>query len=504
MTVAFLSFVSQLPNALALAGAFLVAGFLVTRLAFGDNPVARFVAQLASFAGFTIMLFAAGVLPSEPTPKGDPNFEYLVISVFKSVWWVAAAWLFAGFFRAILVFKGQPRETRFLQDLVVGAVYITAVLAIVADVFDIPVSGLLAASGVIAIVLGLALQNTLGDVFSGVVLNLAKPYRPGDWIILDGGMQGRVVETDWRATHILTPDNDLAIIPNSIIAKTKLINASQPMQAHGLTIVVRLEPTVAPSAGSAALVAALLSCNQILQTPAPTVTVRALDAVAAEYEIQYFVEMIEQGPAAQSELFDLVFRHCASAGIRLAPPTTSPALLPPRVVPSDAANTPRRLLDRLPIFARLSEDERIQLAPKMKRRTYKSGDVLVEQGSVAQALFILSAGVLVAVQNHAATKEEAMRLAPGDSFGEAGLLAGVATMFTIKALTKATVYEISKVDLAPILKERPTIAAELGEILAQRQAIGKARLEEFAERSNPDENLATRLGQRVKDLFGLT
>ncbi|MGA2494859.1 MAG: mechanosensitive ion channel family protein [Roseiarcus sp.] len=228
------------------------------------------------------MLFAAGVLPSEPTPKGDPNFEYLVISVFKIVWWLAASWLFAGFFRAVLVFKGQPRETRFLQDLVVGAVYITVVLAIVADVFDMPVSGLLAASGIIAIVLGLALQNTLGDVFSGVVLNFAKPYRPGDWIILDGGMQGRVVETDWRATHILTPENDLAIIPNSIIAKAKLINASQPMQAHGLTIVIRLELAVAPAAGSAALEAALLSCNQILRSPAPTVTVRALDAVAVE------------------------------------------------------------------------------------------------------------------------------------------------------------------------------------------------------------------------------
>ena len=100
-------------------------------------------------------------------------------------------------------------------------------------------------------------------------------------------------------------------------------------------------------------------------------------------------------------------------------------------------------------------------------------------------------------------KEEATRLAPGDSFGEAGLLAGVATMFTIKALTKATVYEISKVDLAPILKERPAIAAELGEILAHRQAIAKARLEEFAERNNPDESLATKLAQRVKDLFGL-
>ena len=114
--------------------------------------------------------------------------------------------------------------------------------------------------------------------------------------------------------------------------------------------------------------------------------------------------MIEQGPAAQSELFDLVFRHCASAAIRLAPPPASPALLPPHILRSDTADMPRRLLDHLPIFARLSEEERIQLAPKMKQRTHKAGDVLVEQGSVAQALFILTAGVLVAIQNHGEIK----------------------------------------------------------------------------------------------------
>ncbi len=114
---------------------------------------------------------------------------------------------------------------------------------------------------------------------------LRRGYHPGDWIILDGGTQGCVVETDWRATHILTPDNDLAIIPNSIIAKARLISASQPVRAHGLTIIIRLEPTVTPSGGRVALQAALLSCNRILRTPAPTVAVRSLDAVAAELVI---------------------------------------------------------------------------------------------------------------------------------------------------------------------------------------------------------------------------
>ena len=139
----------------------------------------------------------------------------------------------------------------------------------------------------------------------------------------------------------------------------------------------------------------------------------------------------------------------------------------------------------------------------MKRRTHRVGDVLVQQGSVARALSILSAGVLIAVQKNGAVEEEALRLAPGDSFGEAGVLAGAATMFKIKALTKAIVYEIAKEDLAPIIEQRPALAAALGEVLARRQAVGKARLEDFADRNKPDNNLASRLSQRVKDLFGV-
>ena len=96
----------------------------------------------------------------------------------------------ANAFVVISVFKRQPRATRFLQNLFGGVIYVAAGLATVANVFDMPVGGLLAAFGVIAILLDVALQSTLGDVFSGIVLNVAKPYHPGDWIILDGGTQG--------------------------------------------------------------------------------------------------------------------------------------------------------------------------------------------------------------------------------------------------------------------------------------------------------------------------
>jgi len=366
-----------------------------------------------------------------------------------------------------------------------------------------PISGLLAASGVIAIVLGLALQSTLGDVFSGVVLNISKPYHPGDWVILDGGLEGRVIETNWRATQILTDTNDVAFVPNSILAKSKLRNASRPTGVHGLKVVVRLDPSVAPSSGVAVLETAMLSCNRILRIPPATVMIRSLDAMALECELEFFVALIEQYPDAQNEVFDLVYRHCASASIRLAPPSGSAFALPPRDAPPDLSDVPKRLLQHLPIFIPLSDAERLALAPKFKRRTFKAGDVLVEQGIVAQALFILTSGVLAALQHNDGEEIEVLRLAPGDCFGQASVMTGAVTTFKVKALTRAVVYEIAKDAIAPILKERPAIAAELSQIMMRREAAGKARLGTFNRAGEHPEHLSTRITDRLKVLFGL-
>ena len=106
------------------------------------------------------------------------------------------------FVRAVIITEHRPHEGKLVQDLLAGLIYLSAVFAVIAYVFGLPIQGLLATSGVIAaIILGLALQSTLGDVFSGIVLNFSRPYRPGSWISIDGGTDGRVIEMNWRATH---------------------------------------------------------------------------------------------------------------------------------------------------------------------------------------------------------------------------------------------------------------------------------------------------------------
>jgi small-conductance mechanosensitive channel/CRP-like cAMP-binding protein len=487
---------------LALAGMAIILGFAVTRFAFEGRPIGQFICHLAFFIGLTAMLFIAGVVPYEPTPSAVAKSRYLVVSIYKVIWWISVARLSGGFIRAFMTLETKPRETRLLQDLLAGLIYLGTIFAIVAYVFDLPVQTLIATSGAIAIILGLALQSTLGDVFSGIVLDLAKPYRPGDWVIFDNETQGTVVEMTWRATQIITASNDLATVPNSTIAKAKLINLGHPTKAHGLAVRVGIASTASPSTICAMLDAALLGSNRILHTPRPTVTVMALNAVSTECELYFFVPGNDATTDAKNEVFDLVHRHAAAAGLRLAPPPGSPVAM--RAQPDVPGETPHGLLDRVSFFATLTDEERASLAAKLRRRSYPAGETLIEAGSAMETLIIIASGVLVASRKEGERDVELVRLGPGDFLGAASVLTGAVAAAKIIALTNAAVLELSKDDLAPVLKQRPSIATELSGNLVRREIAAHQRLEHHVDQAVPREDLAEWLVQRARALFHLS
>src|SRR5689334_18130203 len=203
--------------------AVLVIGGLLTTLIFRRHPIGRAAVRVVFLLLLTIALLHADIVPYEPLALTGSPVRDAVHAILKITWWLWAAWFLVGVLRAVIVFQRSPREAKLVQDLLAGLIYLAAVFAIVAYVFDLPIRGLLATSGVVAIILGLALQSTLGDVFSGVVLSFSRPYRPGDWVSIEGGTDGRVVELNWRATYLLTARRDLAIVPNSTIAKSKIV-----------------------------------------------------------------------------------------------------------------------------------------------------------------------------------------------------------------------------------------------------------------------------------------
>jgi small-conductance mechanosensitive channel len=108
-------------------------------------------------------------------------------------------------------------------------------------VFGLSLQGLLATSGIIAIVLGLALQSTLGDVFSGISLSIEKPYRIGDEIVLEAGAEGKVIQVNWRSTHLKNGANDVVVVPNSSIAKLRIQNHSAGTKCYSGSLTVTVD-----------------------------------------------------------------------------------------------------------------------------------------------------------------------------------------------------------------------------------------------------------------------
>ena len=177
---------------------------------------------------------------------------HLPSELFGIAWWILGAWLIRSLLSLILrrtIFPNdyQPHARRLFADLASGMLYIVAFVGIMDTVLKQPISAFLATSGVLAIVLGLALQNTLADVFSGLAINIERPFGAGDWITMNDNVEGQIIEIDWRATRIRTFANDMVVIPNSVIAKAIVTNHRKLNEPHMSSLSLKIDASFSPT-----------------------------------------------------------------------------------------------------------------------------------------------------------------------------------------------------------------------------------------------------------------
>lgn len=176
----------------------------------------------------------------------------LMLLFFKSLWWLLPA-LFVVALLPPLIWRPIERRTRYpvpnvARTFVNLVVFGIAGVCILAFVFERPLTTILAASGLLTLILGIALQNLILDAFSGLVLNLEQPFALSQWIGIatrwHGRQFGRVEELNWRTTRLWTRDNNLVVIPNSIISNAVITNYSRPTYPSRMEIPVVLEFSV--------------------------------------------------------------------------------------------------------------------------------------------------------------------------------------------------------------------------------------------------------------------
>ena len=485
---------------LLLVSLFGVVGLVSTSWLLRQPTRTRLAIGITAMALFSASLWHTGVAPLRPPPDAIQGSRRLVFALLEILWWFWLARLLIDLGRAFLLIGHREKERKFTTDLLAGIVYVSACFAVTGLVLGLPVTGLLATSGVIAIVLGLALQSTLSDVFSGIALNIEGAYRVGDWIGLEGGAEGQVIEINWRATVIMTATRQSIVIPNSNIAKSRIINFSSPSQTQGVEFTVCLDNRTPPSRAIELLEHAVLNCRKVLTEPAPKIRIKGFAASSVVYQVRFFVESVDVAGQVKSDVLSFIYRHARWAGISIVDPQAGeePVL---RLGPAQKPQLPK-FVDRAPEFAHLQPVERDAVHKALTRRPMKAGDLLLEQNNEAGALSFIESGIVSLVRKlEDGTTQEVGRRGPGQDFGAFSVFSGKPSSVTVRALTAGEVYELPKPAIISLLAARPELKSDLDQALATG-----AILPAYAEVAEPrdlqaDVGVAAKWFERIASLF---
>ncbi|MBI3709960.1 MAG: mechanosensitive ion channel family protein [Proteobacteria bacterium] len=427
--------------------------------------------------------------------------------VLATLWWLAFAWTVKlGLDRFVwrnLQARGMP-VPKLLTDVVHAIVFTVAIFGILSFVFDQPVAGLLATSGIVAIVVGLALQSTLSDVFSGIALNIERPYRAGDWIQLDKDTVGEVVEINWRATRLRTRLGNELIMPNSIVAKAQIINYHYPIKHYRASVTVGLNYSLPPARAKSVLRAAALRAPLVLTDPSPWVRIKEFADTSIVYEIMYWVDGYAADLDAHDQVATNMWYALDAAGIEVPFPRKDVYLFREPAARPDPG--PRDLISRIDLFEALSIAECEMLAAGMERIEVPAGTAVVTQGESGESLYVVAEGVLyVGINFEGRGRHIVARLGPGELFGEMSLLTGEPRSATVVTETAAVLYGVAKPVMAEILGRNPGTAERLGRVLAERKLATQdfARALPMRERNEMVWSQGQAIVQRIFAFFGI-
>lgn len=474
----------------------------------GWRPPARLdvLANAIALPAFLLGL-RSGVVHMLDLPPGGPLDERLRLACDIALWLVAA-WLIN---RALDAFvwsrfgrqPGEPVIPRLAVNLAAGAVYAAAVMGIVAVELQQPLTGLLVSSSVVAAIIGLALQGTLTDLMAGIAISVDEPYRIGDWLEVEGGIVGKVVDITWRSTRLLSWNDSVYVIPNSQAAKAVIHNLTEPTPRYGYWFAVFLPAEVDPKLARRVMLEACLSSPEVLADPAPTVRLRNLGHTPMEYRVFVYFRDYPNHFEGLNDLQLRIWTQLERLGIEPAAPIQDLRLRrgePERAVePQDA-----ELLKRVAFLGCLGEGERQQLLADAERRTYRAGEVIVREGDQGSSLFVIVTGVARVTRQVRGAAIEITRLSVYDYFGEMSVLTGEPRSATVTALTDCKLLCIEKAAFDEVIRARPRIVAGFAEAVSQRRDRAAALVDaRFGEAGTGHPDYSRLLVGRIRSFFGL-
>ena len=359
-------------------------------------------------------------------------------------------------------------------DIIQVLVYLGVAL-VTLRAMGVELGSLLTTSALLTAVIGLSMQESLGNLFAGLALQAEQPFQVGDWIQFDAdeALIGRVSEINWRATKLVTNDSIEVVVPNSILAKTPIRNYSRPSPLVRRTVAVQGPYEAAPGRVHRALREAVLQCPKVLQSPAPFSLTQAYADSGIEYLLRYYIDDFENRNVVDSDVRSHIWYALQRAGISIPFPIRDVRMKPIEAHPEQLEAGVELVLNVLrgvDFLDVLPESALRQLAQAAELRQFEAGIPIVRQGEEGNELYIVQRGeVVVVLEDDEGNTQELAHLRPGRVFGELSAITGERRTATIRATVSSAVLVVDYDAFSAILAGAPELRQRIASVLGRRQ-----------------------------------
>ena len=326
---------------------------------------------------------------------------------------------------------------------------------------------LLTTSAVGAVVVGFALQDTLGNLFAGLAIQIEKPFRVGQWIQVSG-REGQVQEITWRATKLRTKDGEFLVVPNSIVSKEPVLNYSEPTVANSVSVEVGASYLTPPNEVKAAMLEAIANAPLAIRAPEPKVLVQGFGDSAINYTAYFWVNDYGIEREARDQVRTNIWYEFRRRNIEIPWPIQIQYERAEEPVWGDRhVDAASEYLSQIDLFAPLDRDVRHALAKASQHHLFAGGESIVRQDAAGDSMFVVLKGRVRVVLEPSG--QEVAMIPAGGFFGEMSMLTGDPRTATVKAVDDVTVLEISAAQFRGLAMANPALLDHVSSIVGSRR-----------------------------------
>jgi small-conductance mechanosensitive channel/CRP-like cAMP-binding protein len=360
-----------------------------------------------------------------------------------------------------------PTLARNVFTLLVFAVVFVILFRSVYSEYDL--GALFTTSAIFGVIIGLALQDTLGNFFAGISLHADRPFQVGDVIVV-GSHVGVVESITWRAIKLRTFTNRIVLVSNSNAAR-EAIEVSPRTNLNARLVFFGTLYSDSPAKTIHVVREAVRDADNVSDKITPIVRIRNFGDSSIDWEIKYWLEDYARYNDTDALVRQRIWYALRRNGLTFAFPTRT--LYVERQSAARPITAEDQIADRLSavdIFAPLSPDELRQLSKATVVHVFAPGETLIRAGDEGSSMFVVHNGrVAVQVSDQGAPRTVAT-LTDGNFFGEMALFTGEPRTANVVAVEETEVFEIGHAAMKHIFQTNPDLAESISWTITERQA----------------------------------